>query len=72
MRAKMTKKAFKIVLKEPTILLLADVDEQVAIEGISICSEYYFLFSEMTMVNEFTPRLEEVLCNAIDNRISVS
>ena len=59
-------------MKEVTVEILNDLDEQVAIEGINVLANYDFLFSQVTMEDEFRPRLKEILNNAIDSRISVS
>lgn len=71
-RAKQIKKAFKSVLKEVTVEILNDLDDQVAIEGINVLSNYDFLFNKVTMEDEFRQRLGEILSNAIDSRISIS
>lgn len=57
MIARQTKKAFKSTLKEITIEVLDDVDDQVAIEAINVLINFDFLFSRATMENDFMARL---------------
>lgn len=42
-----------------------------AVEGISILAEYDYLFQKSSFEDELKPRLEDILSNAIDSRISV-
>ena len=71
-KAKMIKRAFKTILLRPTIDILSDGDDQVAIEGVSILTEYYYLFPKSAFDDEYKPRIEDIFKNAIDNRICVS
>ena len=70
-RAKRIKKTFKTVLKEVTLEVLSDGDDQVAIEGISVLIENDYLFQKSSFEDELKPRLVEILNSAIENRISV-
>lgn len=71
-QAKQTKKAFKSTLFDITLEVLNDSDDQVAIEGIKVFNNFYFLFNKADFEDIYLPRVEEILRNAIENRISVS
>ena len=72
LKAKKTKKAFKTILKDLTREIISDGDDHVALEGMSIFVDYDFLFLKSCFVDEFKPRLEEILKSSVENRISVS
>ena len=61
---------FDTVLQELTMEIFNDLDDQVALEGINIFTEYYFLFHELQFNDEYKPRLCDLLQNAIENRLS--
>lgn len=71
-KAKLVKKAFKTILHQPSIDILSDGDDQVAIEGVNILTEFHYLFPRRSFEEEYTPRVVDIFKNALENRISVS
>ena len=71
-RAKYVKAVFKKLLSDVSIEIITDGDDQVAIEGVNILTEYYFIFRESHFEQQYKPKVDEIFKNAIENRISVS
>ena len=71
-KAKYVKAVFKKLLSDVSLEIINDGDDQVAIEGVNILTEYYFIFRESHFEQQYKPRVDEIFKNAIENRISVS
>lgn len=71
-KAKLVKRAFKTIVHQPTLNILSDGDDQVAIEGVNILTEFHYIFPKHAFEEEYIPRIIDIFKNAIENRISVS